>query len=448
MERLNKIQLGPDLHSEERRQYEDLLHKYIHLFAFSYKDLREVTMEQHKIELLSNAKPIRTKQGKWNPRYTTMVKEELDKLLEAGFIRPVETTEWVSLVVLALKKNGKLRVCVNYKALNKVTKKDRYPLPFYEEILEEVTGHEMYTFGDGYMGYHQVKIAPEDQLKTTFTTPWGTFCYTVMPFGLCNVPGMMGYYRKFIHMFVAKARPLTRFLREDAPAPMEDEASKRAFEQLKLALQITPILRTSDWNKPFLVYCDASGEAVGSTLSQLDENGHDHPIHFASRQFTSVEKNYTMTEQEGLAVIFSLKKFHHYLLGYEAKIVTNHKALTYFVNKSNSSGRLVQWLLLMEEFDINIVHHPGRWHGNVNGLTKAYEGVGDVLEDDDFSDAAIMTINANEAPKEYRKIIQYLDGMRFPVGTTKVIQTRIAHKSRNYSMIGNQLYFQGSDGVL
>jgi hypothetical protein len=111
-------------------------------------------MEQHKIELLPNAKLIKAKQGRWNPRYTTMVKEELDKLLEAGFIRPVEITEWVSPVVLALKKNGKLRVCVNYKALNKVTEKDQYLLPFCEEILEEVTWHKMYTFGDGYMDYH------------------------------------------------------------------------------------------------------------------------------------------------------------------------------------------------------------------------------------------------------------------------------------------------------
>ncbi len=332
-ERLSKIQLGPYLQPEERKQYEDLLRKYIHLFAFSYKDLREVTMEQHKIELLPNAKSIRTNQGRWNPRYMAMVKEELDKLLEAGFIKPMETTEWVSPVVLTLKKNGKLRVCVNYKALNKIIKKDQYPLPFCEEILEEVAGHDMYTFGDGYKGYHQVKIAPEDQLKTTFTTPWGTFCYTIMPFGLCNAPGtfqrlmnkvfdpflglflpvfiddfgvysdrashlaklelvfqrldslgmtlspektiigfskgkmvghivskdgvatdpekldrisklpfpttkkalrgflrMVGYYRMVIHMFVAKTRPLTRFLREDAPALMEDEVSRRTFE--------------------------------------------------------------------------------------------------------------------------------------------------------------------------------------------------------------------------
>jgi hypothetical protein len=188
VEWVSKIQLRPNLRPKERRQYEDLLCKYIHLFAFSCKELREVTMEQHKIEMLSNAKPIMTKQGRWNPKYTTMVKKELDKLLEAGFIRLVDTTEWVFPMVLALKKNGKLRVCVNYKALNKVTKKDRYPLPFCEEILEEVAGHEMYTFGDGYRGYHQVKIALEDQLKTTFTTPWGTFCYIVMPFGLCSAP--------------------------------------------------------------------------------------------------------------------------------------------------------------------------------------------------------------------------------------------------------------------
>jgi len=102
----------------------------------------------------------------------------------------------------------------------------------------------------------------------------------------------------------------------------------------------------------------------------------------------------------------------------------------------------------MEEFDIDIVNRPGRQHGNVDGLIRAYKGVGDVSEDDDFSDATIMAINARETPEEYREFIQYLDGMRFPVGATKVIRTKIAHKSRNYLMIGNQLYFQGRDGVL
>jgi hypothetical protein len=116
-----------------------------------------------------------------------MVKEELDKLLKALFIKFVETTNWVSPVVLALKKNDKLKVCVNDKVLNKVIEKDQYSLPFCEEILEKVVGHKMYTFRNGYRGNHQVKIVSKDQLKTTFTTPWRMFCYTIKPFSLCNV---------------------------------------------------------------------------------------------------------------------------------------------------------------------------------------------------------------------------------------------------------------------
>jgi hypothetical protein len=76
---------------------------------------------------------------------------------------------------------------------------------------------------------------------------------------------------------------------------------------------------------------------MGNTLSQLEENGHDHPIHFANKQLTSIIFFNIVTEHEGLVVIF-LKKFHHYFLGYKAKIVTDHKALTYLVNKSNPNG--------------------------------------------------------------------------------------------------------------
>jgi hypothetical protein len=111
-------------------------------------------------------------------------------------------------------------------------------------------------------------------------------------------------------MFVVKACLLTQFLRKGAFAPIEDEVLKHAFEQLKSTLQATPILQTPNWNKPFLIYCDAFGKMVGNTLSQLNENGHDHPIYFATRQLTLIQNN-IMTEQEGLVVIFFPKKFRH-----------------------------------------------------------------------------------------------------------------------------------------
>jgi len=136
------------------------------------------------------------------------------------------------------------------------------------------------------------------------------------------------------------------------------------------------------------------------------------------------------------------------MLKYNAKSVTNHKAWTYLV-KYNPSGWLIRWLMLMEEFDIdiNIVDCLGRWHNNVDGLIRAYERVGDVLEDDDFPNT-IMIINAKKTHEEYQEIVQYLDGMRFPVGATKAVLTWIAHKSRNYSIRSYWLNFKGKDGVL
>ena len=78
------------------------------------------------------------------------------------------------------------RVCIDYRRLNEVTRKDHFPLPFIDQLLERVSGHPFYCFLDGYSGYFQIEIAPEDQEKTTFTCPFGTYAYRRMPFGLCN----------------------------------------------------------------------------------------------------------------------------------------------------------------------------------------------------------------------------------------------------------------------
>lgn len=146
-----------------------------------------------------------------SPPIVERVKEEIDKLRTAGFIYEVENSEWIFPIVIVKKKNGKLRVCNDYKKLNDVTKKDYYPLPFIDEILEEVVGHEWYNFGDGYSGYNQIKIDPKHQHLTTFTTPWSTFAFRVMLFGLCNALATFQrfmnkifepFLRKFVRDFI------------------------------------------------------------------------------------------------------------------------------------------------------------------------------------------------------------------------------------------------------
>jgi len=112
-----------------------------------------------------------------NPALKDIVKEELQKLLDAGFIYPISDSEWVFPLALVPKKNGKWRICVDYHELNKATKKDHFPLPFIDQVLDGLVGKMFFSFLDGFSGYNQIQINPKDQDKTTFTCPWGTFAY-------------------------------------------------------------------------------------------------------------------------------------------------------------------------------------------------------------------------------------------------------------------------------
>ena len=202
------VKIAKDL-GEYEAKVKELLLNFKDVFAFTYKDMKGIPPHvcEHKIELQPEAKPVRQMRYRMNPNYAAKVKEEIDKYLEAGFIYPVDKTEWLSPIVIVPKKNGKLRVCVDYRKLNAVTKVDPFPLPFTESILEAVAGHEMYTMMDGYSGYNQIMIALEDQLKTSFITEYGAFAYRVMPFGLMCAPatfqrGMMKIFADYLDKFM------------------------------------------------------------------------------------------------------------------------------------------------------------------------------------------------------------------------------------------------------
>ncbi|KAI3445221.1 hypothetical protein Pfo_001886 [Paulownia fortunei] len=160
----------------------------------------------HNIYLEENAKPSREMQRRLNPNMKEVVRNEVIKLLDNGIIYSISDSKWVSPTQVVPKKSGVTvvknendeliptrtvtgwRMCIDYRKLNSVTRKDHFPLPFMDQILERVAGHEFYCFLDGYSGYNQIAIALEDQEKTTFTCPFGTFAYRRMPFGLCNAP--------------------------------------------------------------------------------------------------------------------------------------------------------------------------------------------------------------------------------------------------------------------
>ncbi|RVX08731.1 Transposon Ty3-I Gag-Pol polyprotein [Vitis vinifera] len=140
----------------------------------------------HKLNVLPAARPIRQKIRRFHPDRQRVIQDEINKLLEAGFIREVSYPDWLANVVVVPKKEGKWRVCVDYTNLNNACPKDSFPLPRIDQIVDSTSGQGMLSFLDAFSGYHQIPMSPDDEEKTAFITPHGLYCYKVMPFGLKN----------------------------------------------------------------------------------------------------------------------------------------------------------------------------------------------------------------------------------------------------------------------
>ena len=140
----------------------------------------------HHLSIAPGVKPVKQKLCKMHPHIALLVKAELEKLLKAVFIRVIDYAEWISNIVPVSKNDKSIRVCTDFRDLNLACPKDDFPLPNIDMIVDMTAGYEMYSLMDGFSGYNQIKIAPEDQEKTAFTCTWGKFCWNVMPFGLKN----------------------------------------------------------------------------------------------------------------------------------------------------------------------------------------------------------------------------------------------------------------------
>ena len=157
--------------------------------------------------------------------------------------------------------------------------------------------------------------------------------------------GHARYYHRFIKDFTKIVAPLFKLLTKDVNFIWEDSCQK-AFEELKLKLSETPILRGPNWTLPFQISTDASDSALGAILGQKEEQLH-YAIYFISKNLTSAELNYTVTKKEFLAVVFAINKFRHYITGYEVFIHIDHSAIWYLMNKPIMNGRVTRWLLLL-----------------------------------------------------------------------------------------------------
>ncbi|MCO5564939.1 hypothetical protein L7F22_018609 [Adiantum nelumboides] len=184
------IHISKRLEAPFRKELIALLREFQDIFAWEYADMRGLDPKcyQHKIHLKPDAVSMKQHLYQMNPNLAKQVKVEIDRLLQVGFITPIDNLEWLSLIMVVPKKNKKIWICVDYRKLNAATISNPFPFPFLDSILDDVASHEMYSFLDGFSGYNQIQMAQEDQAKIAFITAWGVFACTVMWFGLRNDP--------------------------------------------------------------------------------------------------------------------------------------------------------------------------------------------------------------------------------------------------------------------
>jgi len=190
-EEVKEIKISLHVKKEIRDAIIQLLFEYKDVFAWSYDDMPGLSVDLvvHKLPTHPDFPPVQQKRRKFKPDVSEKIKEEIMKQLNANVIQTIRYTTWLANVVPVPKKDGKTRVCVDYRDLNKASPKDNFPLPNIHILVDNCAKHEIQSFVDCYAGYHQILMDEVDAEKTAFTTPWGTYCYRVMSFGLKNVGG-------------------------------------------------------------------------------------------------------------------------------------------------------------------------------------------------------------------------------------------------------------------
>ena len=189
--------------------------------------------------------------------------------------------------------------------------------------------------------------------------------------------GHAGFYKQFIKDFSKIAKPLYKLLEKDAKFSW-DEACQMSIEELKSYLTTAPIVREPNWKLPFKVMCDASDLAIGAVLGQREDEK-PYVVYYASKTLNEAQRNYTTTEKELLAVVYALDKFRAYLVGLDIIIFTDHSALKYLLIKQDAKARFIRWVLLLQEFKLQIKDKKGVENVVEDHLSKLTVNPGNVL---------------------------------------------------------------------
>ncbi|GJV09117.1 putative reverse transcriptase domain-containing protein [Tanacetum coccineum] len=308
---------------------------------------------EFQIDLVPGAAPVARAPYRLAPTELQELSTQLQELSDKGFIRP-SSSPWGAPVLFVKKKDGSFRMCIDYRELNKLTVKNRYPLPRIDDLFDQMQGSSVYSKIDLRSGYHQLRVHDEDIPKTAFRTRYGHYEFQVMPFGLTNARALFmdlmnrvckPFLDKFVIVFIDDILIYSR-------NKVEHEGHLSQILELLKKEEFAPILTLPEGSENFVVYCDASRKGLGVLLMQREK-----VIAYASRQLKIHEKNYTTHDLELGAVVFALKMWRHYLYDTKCVMFTDHKSLQHILDQKELNMRQRRWLELLSDYDCEIRYH-------------------------------------------------------------------------------------------
>ncbi|GJZ36325.1 putative reverse transcriptase domain-containing protein [Tanacetum coccineum] len=300
----------------KKKRFEDvpIVRDFPEVFPKDLSGLPPTRQVEFQIDLVPGDAPVARAPYQLAPSEMKELSEQLKELSDKGFIRP-SFSPWGAPVLFVKKKYGSFRMCIDYRELNKLMVKNRYPLPRIDDLFDQLQGSSVYSKIDLRSGYHQLRVREEDIPKTAFRTRYDHYEFQVMPFGLTNAPAVfmdlmnripkvqfLGHVidTKGIHVDPAKIESIKDWASPKSPTEIHQFLGLVGY--YRRFIEGAPILALPEGSEDFIAYCDASKKGLGAVLMQRE-----NVITYASPELKIHEKNYTTHDLELGAVVFALK---------------------------------------------------------------------------------------------------------------------------------------------
>ncbi|GBG70269.1 hypothetical protein CBR_g6398 [Chara braunii] len=370
---------------------------------------------KHHIELLPGAVPPKGRIYRMSPGELEELRRQLETLTSKGWIRP-STSEFGAPVLFVPKGSGEFRMCIDYRGLNKITRKSTEPLPRIDDLLDMVQGCTIFSKVDLKYGYHQIEMAEEDVHKTAFKTRYGTYEYLVMPFGLCNAPATFQtemhrifrpYLDKFMVVYLDDILVFSKTTREhvehlalvlqslrDSQYKINKEKSSFGVPSmiyLGHALTHAPILKLPDPSLSFILTTDASQYGIRAVLWQDDGNGL-RPFEFMSKKIKTQKLQDSTYEKELYALVSAMKHWKHFLLGRHFKIFSDHSTLQWLKSQGELNDKLARYIQFIDLFDFELKHKKGCYNKVVDTLSRRRDSFALISSTHSFGEEVCQTI--------------------------------------------------------